>query len=199
MFCPNCGQDCRDAKFCTGCGTQLQQAVAQESKKAAWAVGTPCPYCGGVGLNGNCCAFCGVQLIADTHEGESKRKPVFPKPPLGIYRNSRSEQIEITEDAIVFKVQLDILNYASWKRTAIPFEEIINVTLVPGDFFTAGFLSVRRKQDKYNPIPKGISDVFGDPISICFRMRDYKAFSTVYDFLKQCAAIVNAAEVKSGG
>ena len=77
MFCPNCGQDCGTAKFCARCGTQLQKAVAQESPKAAWAVGTPCPYCGGVGLNDNCCAFCGVQLIpndADDHKTKKERK-----------------------------------------------------------------------------------------------------------------------------
>ena len=76
MFCPNCGQDCGDAKFCTGCGTQLQQATAQKLQKNAWTVGTPCPYCGGVGLNGNCCAFCGVQLLENTQN--ASQPPICP-------------------------------------------------------------------------------------------------------------------------
>ena len=60
MYCPNCGNDCGDARFCVKCGTELSR---EEKKTEAWTVGMPCPHCGGTQLDGRSCAFCGAQLV----------------------------------------------------------------------------------------------------------------------------------------
>lgn len=60
MFCPNCGKDCGSAKFCTGCGTKIEENAGHSG---AWSVGQPCPHCGGTKLDGDHCAFCGAQLV----------------------------------------------------------------------------------------------------------------------------------------
>ena len=66
MYCPNCGNDCGDARFCVKCGTELSR---EEKKTEAWTVGMPCPHCGGTQLDGRSCAFCGAQLMFDSlHE-----------------------------------------------------------------------------------------------------------------------------------
>ena len=60
MYCPNCGNDCGDARFCVKCGTELSR---EEKKMEVWTVGMPCPHCGGTQLDGRSCAFCGAQLV----------------------------------------------------------------------------------------------------------------------------------------
>lgn len=63
MFCPNCGNNCGDARFCSSCGTKLPQAAAPATQSGEWKVGMPCPHCGATKLNEGCCAFCGAQLV----------------------------------------------------------------------------------------------------------------------------------------
>jgi len=70
MFCPNCGYNCGDAKFCSNCGTALNQAEVKQ-EKPAWRVGMPCPFCNGNQLEGDHCAFCGALLREDIQKPES--------------------------------------------------------------------------------------------------------------------------------
>lgn len=60
MYCPNCGKDCGSAKFCTGCGTKLEENIAQSAARAAEQ---RCPHCGGTQMDGDKCAFCGALLV----------------------------------------------------------------------------------------------------------------------------------------
>ena len=76
MFCPNCGKDCADSKFCSMCGTKIPDTEAMD---AVWSVGMPCPHCGGTKLDGLNCAFCGSQLLLEPlqrfcREGTQERK-----------------------------------------------------------------------------------------------------------------------------
>ena len=71
MFCPNCGKDCGSAKFCASCGTKVQQVVESKSQTSEWKIGMPCPHCGGLRLNGNHCAFCGVQLLLNSFASDA--------------------------------------------------------------------------------------------------------------------------------
>ena len=193
MFCPNCGQDCGDARFCSGCGTQLQQAVAQDSKKTAWSVGTPCPYCGGVGLNGNCCAFCGVQLISeDTADQKAKKELKFPEPPIGIYKDAAG-YIEIGDHSVTFLRNLWPL--APKSKLTIPFDEIYAVSYAKGVTLNSGFLCVRSWQDRYIPLCDNSTDAVLDKTSVYFRKTKNEEFYRLFVFLKECENI-NKAEDK---
>ena len=43
MFCPNCGRDCGDARFCSDCGTQVQQGSSNQSSAQENRI--RCPWC----------------------------------------------------------------------------------------------------------------------------------------------------------
>ena len=58
MFCPNCGNNCGDARFCPSCGTKLQQVAAPAVQSGEWKVGMPCPHCGGTGYVGSQMCSC---------------------------------------------------------------------------------------------------------------------------------------------
>ena len=60
MFCPKCGKDAGEYKFCPHCGTAMPVLEA-----AVWSVGMPCPHCGGTELVGDSCAFCGARLVTE--------------------------------------------------------------------------------------------------------------------------------------
>ena len=78
MFCPKCGNNCGDNRFCGHCGAQVQTVTEQKPQQTAWSVGMACPHCGGTKLEGKNCAFCGAQLMADLElrDGNSGNKPL---------------------------------------------------------------------------------------------------------------------------
>lgn len=83
MFCPNCGKDCKDAKFCPECGEKLQRAT---KNVAVWQPGMPCPNCGSTSLNGNCCDACGAQLVVAAASDECPETDSY-EIPYGLYRD----------------------------------------------------------------------------------------------------------------
>ena len=71
MFCPNCGRECKDGRFCMGCGTRLPEEAVELRDAAPWRPGMACPFCGANEVEGNRCAYCGGVLAsgeADTQE-----------------------------------------------------------------------------------------------------------------------------------
>ena len=71
MFCPNCGRECKDGRFCMGCGTRLPEEAVDLRDAAPWRPGMACPFCGANEVEGNRCAYCGGVLAsgeADTQE-----------------------------------------------------------------------------------------------------------------------------------
>ena len=73
MFCPKCGNNCGDNRFCGRCGAQVQTVSVQKPQQPAWSVGMACPHCGGTKLDGNNCAFCGAQLMVASELQDSNR------------------------------------------------------------------------------------------------------------------------------
>jgi hypothetical protein len=67
MFCPNCGKNCGNDRFCSSCGTKLNQDAEQSS---AWTAEQPCPKCRGTKWEGDRCAFCGAQRNCDSPKTE---------------------------------------------------------------------------------------------------------------------------------
>jgi hypothetical protein len=137
MFCPNCGNNCGDARFCSSCGTQLQQAAAPTAQSGEWKVGMPCPHCGGTKLNGDCCAFCGAQLMA-----KEEPKPMeatvwedsYDFPYRGFYGHSRAILLErdgITlEKALLFKKERTKIAYSNLIETSFSYNGLTNAKMV---------------------------------------------------------------------
>lgn len=98
MFCPNCGNNCGDARFCSSCGTQLQQA-APTAQVGEWKVGMPCPQCGGTKLDGDCCAFCGAQLILNVPNDSDAEEDSFILPQVRDFCNV----IILNDNSFVFR------------------------------------------------------------------------------------------------
>ncbi len=64
MICTKCGKDSGEFPFCPYCGEKMQ------NQSAVWRVGMPCPHCGGLELEGDRCAFCGVLLVNGREQTE---------------------------------------------------------------------------------------------------------------------------------
>jgi len=66
MFCPNCGKEIKEGKFCMNCGTKLPNITEEmpstweEEKKLEKSVF--CPNCGKEIKEGNFCIHCGTKL-----------------------------------------------------------------------------------------------------------------------------------------
>lgn len=152
MFCPNCGKDCQDARFCTPCGTNLQNDESLQAHQTAWSVGMPCPHCGGTKLEGQNCAFCGAQLLdplqqpqqTDTQE-DSYEFPVGSyMSSIGDFLNLGNVSLSITKGILFKKI-----------KTSIPYDQMNKVMLVRPrkDDASFGYLLFRYQDNKEVPIP----------------------------------------------
>ena len=185
MFCPNCGNDCKDAKFCVKCGTKIQSEEDAQSSNAVWSVGMPCPHCGGTKLDGNNCAFCGAQMIA----AEPKMvRQQYPEPPVGKwYFCGRDGCLELTETYV--KISMNFVSPEKRGRV-IPYNEIFLVSFVPSkSIFATGFLCVRGWQDRHSPSPTTFLEAYDDISSVYFSKAYNSEFRVIYEFLKKCADI----------
>ena len=124
MFCPNCGKDCKDAKFCPECGTKLPQTVKTD---APWQPGMPCPHCGGTKLDGSNCLFCGAQLIVEVAQTSSEDPDSF-EIPFGNFR-AFGATLKIGRDAIV--IEKDGLLVP--RKNRIPYTQLTEVTFFYND------------------------------------------------------------------
>ena len=148
MFCPNCGKDCGDGKFCSECGTQLQQSTKTDTQQTQWKVGMACPHCGGTKLEGNCCAFCGSQLMLD--EKKEENEDVSYCIPVGKYGGgiSGGGQIEFANNLLVVRTYGFFKTYES----RIPYSQITQVVYIrPG--MCEGYLVIRWEGNKDLPLP----------------------------------------------
>ena len=152
MFCHNCGKDCGDFKFCPHCGTQVKIDEAQTAVEAVWAVGKPCPQCGGTEISNGRCAFCGVQLVVESpkHHGLDLEE-VSSEIPCGTYDGVTSS-LTLYEQACV--VRTTILFFKKYE-TQIRYDQITAVTYVRSMFssFSTGHLLFRWAGNKNVPIP----------------------------------------------
>lgn len=120
MFCPNCGKDCKDAKFCPECGTKLPQTVKTD---APWQPGMACPHCSGTKLDGNSCSFCGAQLIVDPVSAESKEEDSYDIP-YGWYRDGTSPGAILAKDFIaIHSKQL----FQKEEVFEVPYDQLLEV------------------------------------------------------------------------
>ncbi len=192
MFCPNCGKDCGNGKFCAECGTQVQQSAKTDAQQTEWKVGMACPHCGGTKLEGIYCAFCGSQLIleeysaqtidSNDYEGqlfEMNDSYTIPKRKFKGY----GSYIKLDEDAFVVHNQV-----AFGKQIRIPYNQITEVLYVrpTNGLIFNGFLFVRWSENRNTPMPTGCARRC-DKCSVIFGFLDDLIFYHIYCLLKSLA------------
>ena len=152
MFCPNCGNNCGDARFCLSCGTKLPQAAVPATQSGEWKVGMPCPNCGATKLEGDCCAFCGTKLQQQmNHPKETLNKVEYPTTmPIGKFAGT-SSSLTLTNSSLIVQNRLLFINY----KTEIPYNEIVSVLYVHQDSRrnSIGYMIFRGQDNKSIPIP----------------------------------------------
>ena len=141
MFCPNCGNNCGDARFCPSCGTKLQQAADPATQSGEWKVGMPCPNCGATKLNGDCCAFCGAQLIFNIISSDDIPEDSFVLPTISLSGWGGSI-LELHEDGFTYHYRERLISpeVASF----VPYSAISAITYS------------HRKSDEYEVIVKDV-------------------------------------------
>lgn len=129
MFCPKCGNNCGDNRFCGRCGAQVQEAV-QVSTQPAWSVGMACPHCGGTKLEGNHCAFCGAQLMTSVSVATSQPDPLATSQddsfdiPYGKY--GRGGRLTLLDDHFTCAVK----GFFKTLTVTVPYHRITRITYV---------------------------------------------------------------------
>ena len=156
MFCPKCGEDSGEFKFCPYCGSKIPD---EEVKTAVWSMGMACPHCGGTKLEGNNCAFCGAQLIAETHR-LNDRKSEAVQIPFGKYKGYHSF-LELNEDGI-------LIQNAKHSEHKIPYDGVTSVLLRKERFFCYGWLSLRYTNNFYQPPAFHLKDALQDATTFMY-------------------------------
>lgn len=110
MFCPKCGRDCGNKRFCSSCGMKLNQDAEQS---IVWSVNSPCSHC--------------VGLPMGLHMGESGSWILFRRDHL-VFENSMHREYTISYDQItdVAYIPPRLLDYGymvlRWKDNShLPF------------------------------------------------------------------------------
>lgn len=141
MFCPNCGVEAGDGRFCRACGARLDGA-GEAPGLSGWTVGMPCPYCGASELEGDRCAYCGSRLL---FQGGPQRGKADPTDIL--YRKywTPCGCLVLAKDGLLIS---RIIALRSCK-TMIPYDRINCVSLERTN--KKGFLFVRGNSDEKKP------------------------------------------------
>lgn len=173
MFCPNCGRDCGNDRFCGSCGTKLNQDAAQS---AVWSVGQPCPHCGGTKLEGNHCAFCGAQLKVDIPAEIALWKNI----PLGAYE-CQYGYLKLSNDRMVIKKDFR-KKYA--RETVIPYGLISDADYHKNGFLSFGWLFVRWQENATDPFPTTNVEAAQDATTIVFNTPQETFMFQLYHAIK---------------
>lgn len=158
MFCTNCGKDCGDSKFCSNCGTRIQNMEDKEVKQAA-ITGVICPHCGGMEFKDGCCAFCGVRLTS-TQRQDSPMENVSANIPCGKYDGFVSSLTLYERECVI----CNRVGLFKQYKTRIPYNKLTTVAYVrkKSGF---GFLLLRWEGNQNMPIPD-ISEWGKDPTTV---------------------------------
>lgn len=166
MFCPKCGNDSGEFKFCPYCGTKIPE---EEVKTAVWSVGMACPHCGGTKLDGNNCAFCGAQLIADTSYKE------YVDIPLGTYKGRLLGTLTLKENSVVMRYRFLMLY-----EQEVPYNQLQRVCFIRAYRNNPGYIGVDwvgRRSQPSQMHPKGnLHDTFAIPFTEEYNEDFYKVF-----------------------
>lgn len=170
MFCVKCGKDAGQFRFCPHCGTQVP-----EIEEPVWSVGMACPHCGGTKLEGNCCAFCGAQLIVGEEENDQR---LFT---MRVYKGLAGEWISVEPHRVVIGFRWLCLK----KVHEIPYEDIQHLRFVRAHGDKYGYLLIRWKGDGGAPFPVKSNDYSKQPGGILFDKKKIDEFYQVFCYLKK--------------
>ena len=184
MFCPKCGNNCGDNRFCGRCGAQVQAVTVQEPQQTAWSVGMACPHCGGTKLEGKNCTFCGAQLMADMPEEYIKRSE-YDTIPFGAYDGYRSF-LQLDASGVLIKNAGD-------SERRIPYESITSILLRKERVFSHGWLSFRYSENSHWPLALRIADAVNDATTFIY-VSDVDAIK-----MKQAYYAIKTIVEKNGG
>ena len=180
MFCPNCGNNCGDARFCPSCGTKLPQAAAPAAQSGEWKVGMPCPHCGATKLDGDCCAFCGAQLILPVPK---QTEEVSLEIPFGTYKGINSSLTLYEKDCVVYTAGI----FRKW-TTRMPYDKITTLIYArtPHRGTMGSFLLFRWEGNRNIPTPSTdyAYNLGSDKTVITVPVRDDVLFYHLYCMLK---------------
>ncbi len=184
MFCPNCGKDCGEARFCIFCGTQIQTETRQEAAKAAWRAGMPCPYCGGTKLEGNRCAFCGTELFEKNKPSTKKlilreqhrvyMQKIFKGEPGMRYIGINEKSIQYEPTVVRFYQGIECL-------CTIPYEDLVFVDLHRGWGLFDGWMTVRYEKNRDQPLPRTLAAAREDVTTIIFPASEAEGWQHLFD------------------
>lgn len=154
-----------------------------------------CPYCNSLRsemFNISVCPHCGAVLPSYSEMLEQRRinsrNLVFPEPPIGVYKDAAG-YLKIGKDSVTFFRK----HFVKGHKREIPFNEIYAVSYESGKSFRPGFLCVREWKDRNLSLTLDPTVVATDETSVYFLQTENGKFRCAYEFLKQCAEIVNAA------
>ena len=122
MFCPNCGNNCGDANFCSSCGQDLRSVVIGNSEP-------------------------GLEPEKKTESQETVAVE-YPNPPIGRYNNHDHDYVEIKKDSLVI-YKKNLLQKPTLHE--ILYSEIRCVTHGDLGFL-GGFLSIRDIKNQSPPL-----------------------------------------------
>ena len=157
MFCPSCGKDCGDAKFCSECGQNLRNVAIGNNTESP-------------------------RLKDDEKANRKYAEAEYPEPPVGRYNNHDHDYIEIKKDSLIIYKKNFLQKPTSHE---ILYKKIRCVTY--GDLgVLGGFLSIRDNNNQSPPLITD-KYAYADETSIPFSRYQSDDFQKVYDFLKICA------------
>ena len=183
MFCPNCGKDCGDARFCIFCGTQIQTEARQEAAKTEWRVGMPCPHCGGTKLEGNRCAFCGAELI---EKNKPSTKKLILREQHRVYMQKVLEGepamrcIGINEKSIQYEPTVVRFYQGMECLCTIPYEDLVFVDSHRSWGLFGGWLTLRYEKNRDQPLPCTLTEARNDLTTIIFPSKKADVFQFLF-------------------
>ncbi len=184
MFCPNCGKDCGEARFCIFCGTQLQTETRQEAAKAVWRVGMPCPYCGGTKLEGNRCAFCGTELF---EKNKPSTKKLILREQHRVYMqkvmegNHARRYAGSGESSIQYESTVMRFYQGTKCLCTVPYEDLLIVDLHRSWGPFDGWMTVRYEKNRDQPLPRTLAAAKEDLTTIIFPASEADGYQYLYD------------------
>lgn len=180
MFCPNCGRNCRNERFCSECGTKLPQ---ETEKSTILPTGQTSLYCGGTMPEGGYCPLCGARL-KETVTQKKTEEDFSADIPCGLYRGVMSS-ITLYDTACVV---MQTPRLFKKHETRIPYNQITSLMYFRAGYIegTLGYLLIRWEGNKNEPIPEG-KQLGRDLTTVVIPEEDDTLFYHIYYMLKAMA------------
>lgn len=176
MFCPKCGRECKDGRFCMECGTRLPEEAVELRDAAPWRPGMACPFCGANEVDGNRCAYCGGVLVLDKLEltEQEEKRGLIPGEYHGI---GKCCYLKLEEDRLIVR------NEEIFEPIVIPYDRLIDLHIHIGKPYN--WISFRKKEIAAIPLPRVFSRACIDPATFIFLKSDVRNYEELAGFFQE--------------